>query len=133
MKAIKQSMVWSLLILVLASGCKKYAEGPGLSLRSKEARVVNEWKVDYAFDYRDTMNVTIDYTGETFAFVKGGDFMEKKNGLTNNTGKWEFTADKDSLRVTISTEVDNYLILKLKENEMWLKDKDEEIHLIPAK
>ena len=132
MKAVKQTMVWSVLILALASGCKKYAEGPGLSLRSKEARVSNEWKIEQAYDYRDTMNVTQDYLGETWAFSKDGGFEEKDNGMINHLGKWSFSDNKDSLHVTLSTETDSYIILKLKENEMWLRDKDEELHLVPA-
>jgi hypothetical protein len=132
MKAIKQTLAWSLLILVVATGCKKYEEGPGFSLRSKTARVANDWKIVYANDYRDTLIVTESYIGETWEFAKDGNFIERDNGSVKN-GKWSFISDKDSLQVTEGTNIDTYLILKLKENEMWLKDKDEELHLVPVK
>jgi hypothetical protein len=47
------------------TSCKKYDEGPALSLKSKKARVANEWIIEYAFDIDDNQVVTSDYDGET--------------------------------------------------------------------
>ena len=132
MKTIKQTIAWSVLILVVASGCRKYNEGPGLSLRSKTARVSNEWKVESAYDYKDSVTVTQDYMGETWEFTKDGEFMERDNGTIEKNGTWNFTPEKDSLQVKVITDIDSYYILRLKENEIWLRDKDEELHLVPV-
>ena len=124
-----------LTIILTFATCKKYDEGPGLSLRSEKARVSNEWEIEYAYDFDDNQVVTSDYTGETWEFKKDGEFIERDNGIIDKSGSWEFISDKEAIRVNItgtgsSTEI--YTILKLKEKEMWLRDKDEELQLIPA-
>lgn len=118
--------------LVLLGGCKKYEEGPSLSLKSKKARVANEWKVDYAFDYVDNIDVLQDYVGETWTFEKDGEWTERDFGVIDKSGTWEFVSDKESLLIKkADAKLDYYDILKLKEKEMWLKDQNEELHLVP--
>ncbi|PCJ84228.1 MAG: hypothetical protein COA57_09490 [Flavobacteriales bacterium] len=121
-----------LITPVLFTGCKKYDEGPSLSLRTKKARVANEWKVDFAYDYKDGENTTSDYFGETWEFSKDGEWIERDNGTIDKSGTWEFVSDKESIKITKPFDVDYYDILKLKNKEMWLKDQDEELHLVPA-
>lgn len=66
------------LTVVLLTSCKKYDDGPAFSLRSKNERVAGGGKIDYANDYKNGVNVTTDYTGETREFTKGGVFL---NGI----------------------------------------------------
>lgn len=132
MKTVKQTITWSILILVFVTGCKKYEEGPGFSLRSKKERVANNWKIVYAYDYKDSIDVTQDYVGETWEFTKWGEFTERDNGSIDKTGTWEFANDKERITIKFPLDVDNYDILKLREDEIWLKDTDEELHLVPA-
>lgn len=114
------------------TGCKKYEEGPSLSLRSKKARVANEWRVEYAYDLEDGEINTSDFTGETWEFTKKGEWIEREYGVIEKSGTWEFISDKESIKITKPNNVDYYNILKLKENEMWLRDGDEELHLVPV-
>lgn len=125
-------MMLAIFGLVLLTGCKKYEEGPGLSLRSKKARVANLWKVDYAYDFKDSVIITSDFAGETWEFSKDGNFIERENGTVDKTGSWEFVSDKEQIKIKFSLSTDTYVIVKLKEKEMWLKDAEEELHLIPA-
>lgn len=108
--------------------CKKYEEGPSISLRSKTARVSNQWKVQYAKDLQDGVETTADHAGDIWEFTKNGDFL--KNGTKRGT--WEFSDSKEQIVITNSLgEIDFYTILKLKENEMWIQEPgDEEIHLV---
>lgn len=120
-------------LLLGVAACGKYEEGPGLSLRSKTARVANEWRVVYAIDHVDKVETTTDYSGETWAFTKDSDFMEREDGVLKKTGTWEFMKDKEEIAIMVGTDIDKYTILRLKENEMWLKDHEEEIHLVSVK
>lgn len=108
--------------------CKKYEEGPSVSLRSKTARVSNQWKVDYAKDLQDGTVTTADHAGDVWEFTKDGDFL--KNGTLRGT--WEFSDSKEEIIITGTFgDIDYYKIMKLKENEMWLQEPaDEDIHLI---
>ena len=128
----------SLLILaaLIFSGCKKYEEGPSISLRSKTARVANVWAVEYAIDLEDGEVITADFFEETWGFTKDGEYVEYKNGAIDKIGSWQFVIDKEAIEITkpagITTDVEIYTILKLKEREMWLSDGEEELHLVPA-
>jgi len=131
----KLSLFAAVFVFTLTSmtGCKKYEEGPALSLKSKKGRVANKWKIDYAFDIDDNQVVTSDYTGETWEFAKDGEWIERDNDVIDKSGTWDFISDKESIKITKdNNNIDYYDILKLKSKEMWLKDKDEELHLIPA-
>ncbi|MBN4052068.1 hypothetical protein JYT53_01050 [Cytophagaceae bacterium AH-315-L13] len=131
----KLSLFAAVFVFTLTSmtGCKKYEEGPALSLKSKKGRVANKWKIDYAFDIDDNQVVTSDYTGETWEFAKDGEWIERDNDVIDKSGTWGFISDKESIKITKdNNNIDYYDILKLKSKEMWLKDKDEELHLIPA-
>lgn len=133
MKTIKHFLLTFLFAgLILATACRKYEEGPSFSLRSKTARVSNNWKVGLAHDYRNNVDVTVEYAGETWEFTKDGDFIERNNGSVDNQGTWAFISDKDSIAIKVGLDVDKFAILKLRENEFWLKDKEEELHLIPV-
>ena len=126
----KQTMMMLVGLLLGVVACGKYEEGPGLSLRSKTARVANEWRVEYAIDFVDKVETTTDFKGETWVFTKEGAFMKKDGGVTDKTGTWEFMSDKESIAISIGSDIDKYTILRLKENEMWIKDHEEEIHLV---
>lgn len=125
------SVSFILTLVIFAAACGKYEEGPSLSLRSKKARVANEWKIAYAYDFKDQEETTSDYTGESWEFTKDGMFIERESDIVDDAGTWDFINDKEEITISIGTDIDKYKILRLKENEMWLKDHEEELHLVP--
>jgi len=132
MKTITTAVMCAALLCLFLIGCKKYDEGPGLSFRSKSERVANVWKISYAYDIKDTLIVTGDYTGETWEFNKSGGFTERSNGIIDKTGTWNFISNKEKITVNLPGDTTTFTILMLKEKEMWLKDSQEELHLISA-
>lgn len=61
-----------ILIMLLLGGCKKYEEGPWLSLRSKNARIIGNWQLT---EYSGTTH-QINNQGETTTVVSfDGEYM----------------------------------------------------------
>jgi hypothetical protein len=128
-----------LVILVSITACKKYEEGPAVSLRSKKERVENKWKIAQALD--NGKDVTNDYNQYDLDLTSGGAAtLTAKYAIGAGTfeytteGNWSFVSDKEN----ISFDFDNndadgvYKILMLKEKEMWLRDVDgsPELHFV---
>jgi hypothetical protein len=135
-----------LLPLVLIFSCKKYEDGPALSLLSKKSRVANKWRVDkYYLNGNDmTVNYRSIITKETFQFFKGGSwqYTEASNWIMTipyDHGTWSFANDKEDIEVVSDLSgmpVKTYHILRLKSKEMWLErqvtpDSLVEMHYIP--
>ena len=126
----------ALLFLGVLAGCKKYEEGPALSLRSKNARVANTWKVESytinASDYTSELT-SINYT-ETYD--KDGNYSYSST-FDTGSGKWEFQSDKMEIkRSGVSGQSTESLhILCLKHKKFWYYYMDgsdrHEFHLVP--
>ncbi len=132
MKKITAFTVAALMIGGLTfSSCKKYEEGPSLTVLSKKARIAGIWEVEaYLVDGVDK---TSDYrafiTGETLEFIKEGTYTSTTNTVLGNdtdAGTWELVNDKADLK-TLSNDAgstpDTMAIVKLKSKEMWVKSK----------
>ncbi len=128
----------SILVVVALSftACKKYPDGPMIDFHSKAERVANNWKVGQAFD--EGKDVTYDYTKYELDLTKGGNASltakYKLFGTTydfTTTGTWVFVSNKE--KISFDFDDNNadgvYSILKLKEDEMWLKNSNEKIEL----
>ncbi|MEO8151064.1 MAG: hypothetical protein ABI723_25750 [Bacteroidia bacterium] len=128
------------LIVITLSSCKKYEDGPLISLRSREERVANNWRIEKAMDNGN--DITSDIDNYHVSFTKGGEatLTAKYNflGVTytfSTHGTWSFE-NKDE-KIKVDYEDDNadatYLILRLKEKELWVREEgnDLEIHLVP--
>lgn len=149
MKTIKRTLGLILsmtLIIVLSQGCKKYEEGPSISLRSRAARVANTWKVvKYLKNGEDETEKKYSSTGDkrnyTETFTKDGAYSyiyyndngDAKSGASN----WGFqNKDYEINRSGVSGQSSDILtILKLNEKEFWYYYMDggdkKEFHLIP--
>jgi len=127
---------------MVATSCKKYEEGPALSLRSKKARVVNKWKAEKVTE--NGKDVTADYKDITWEFKDDNKFVITVSGsgglsITLN-GTWEFNNDKTKIITILNGERTESEILRLKEKSLWVKQVETdagvtttiEIHLIPA-
>jgi len=128
-----------LLLLVTVAGCKKYPDGPLVSLRSKKERVANNWKVGQAFENGN--DVTSDYTKYELDLTKGGEASLSAIyvvlGATFEfvtSGNWTLVSDNEKLYFDFDNNDGDatYSILKLEEDDMWLKkDGDSvELHLV---
>ncbi|HEY0029202.1 MAG TPA: hypothetical protein VGC65_00475 [Bacteroidia bacterium] len=140
MKTKQLLFAMAAIILLSVTACKKYPEGPAISLRSKAERVANNWKVSQAME--NGADVTTDYNRYELDLTKDGHaslsakykFLGVDYEYVTN-GNWTFTSSKEK----ISFDFDNnsadgvYEILKLKEEEMWLKEdgKSLELHFVP--
>ena len=111
-------LLFGALMMVTVQSCKKYPDGPALSLRSKTARVANTWKVE---NYKENGN---DYTslvaGYMETYSKDGNYSYSW-GILSGTGKWAFQNDDKEIRITgINNQSSTTLyILKLQEKEFW--------------
>lgn len=136
---ISNIRITSLFVLIAGlstltiTGCKKYEDGPLISLRSREARVANTWKID---NYK--VNGT-DYTslmgGYSETFTKSGGYSYESS-ILNGSGTWKFRNHDEEIALTGTANQDNYtlVILKLEEKEFWYYymdgDDKKEFHLI---
>lgn len=127
---------------ISVASCKKYEDGPAISVLSKKSRISNTWAVEKYM--QDGVDKTSDYrtwiTSESYVIDKSGSYTYTASttiGSSNSSGTWEFINDKEDLK-TLSSATgatpDTMIILRLKNKELWLKTKSgspvEEIHYI---
>ncbi len=141
---IKNLILISAVMLIFTS-CK-YEEGPAVSLRSKEERLCNEWKIDKKLTNGVENTLTEAELQTIVEFKKGGDYSITVPILgvyVVFSGTWEFYDNKEKIITTYEANVlgtnvvqkDTSKILRLMEKELWLEGKDStgivEIHYIP--
>ena len=145
MKAVKVLLSVMLVAVVFSNqSCKKYEDGPAVSLRSKKARVVNEWVVKKIYENgseQDMTGLTLwldfndDWTGRSYVkYSLNGDSESEDEQFD-----WEFNSDKTKVIIDYKDkDIDNdeLVILKLYEDEFWFKETDDkgnewEYHLEP--
>lgn len=122
------------LMLPFIQGCKKYDEGPALSLRARDERVANSWKVEnYKINGSDYTSLVASYT-ETFS--KNGTYSYAWGSL-NGSGRWNFQNDDEEINLigTDNQSSRTLFILKLEEKAFWyyyMDGNDKHVlHLIP--
>lgn len=130
-------LITCVAVSVLAlDSCKKYPDGPTISLRTRTARVANTWKVGSA-----TINgkdVTSSYNNINYSetYTKDGAYSYASS-LGSGSGKWAFeNSDAQIKRNGVSGQSsEDMTILKLKEVEFWYSFTDNgdkyELHLVP--
>ncbi len=140
----KLSILFAAFAVVFLASCGKYEDGPGFSLRSKEARVAGTWTIEKY--YADGVDITADILADgatiTFELTKDGNYTNTSSytvfGQTfseTETGTWALTNNNENLTTTDSQgDASSVRILRLTNSEMWLEDKNlgtnDEIHLI---
>ncbi|MEO8069124.1 MAG: DUF5004 domain-containing protein [Flavobacteriales bacterium] len=133
-------IVLALVLGTTIAGCKKYEDGPAFSLRSREERVANTWRIDRAMSGSDDvtsafsqyeLRLTKDHDASLTATYTlfGTDFS------FTTSGTWSFENKDEDLRLDLedSDADETYQILRLKETELWLREKggDLELQLVP--
>lgn len=121
------------MMMTTVESCKKYPEGPVLSLHSRAERVANTWKVDnYKVNGDDYTSLV---TGYSETFSKEGAYSYSW-GNVHGSGTWAFQNNEAEVRIT---GVDNQssetlVILKLEEKQFWYYYMDgndkKEFHMI---
>lgn len=138
MRSIKYLVPVGALLLLVLTGCKKYDEGPAISLKSKKARVANTWIIDKAYskgvdvtkDYDEfILKTTVDGDATLAALYSIGAFSFEYE--TNGT--WQFENNKENIAFDYKNDAADktYQILKLEIDNMWLREKggEDELHL----
>lgn len=108
------------VVIACTFSCKKYEEGPALSLRTKKARVANEWKYDQVIEPNGT-NVTASYANNSIEFTKDGEYIATFGSSSAQTGTWQFAGDKEDIVLTPNDNSDATLItiVRLKNKQFW--------------
>lgn len=132
---IKHFLPIILILGVTLVGCKKYEEGPGLSFRSKLARVSNTWEVEsYTINGMDNTS-TLKNLNYTETYEKDGSFSYNSSA-GGGSGKWEFQVNEEQIKRsgTSGQSTETLYILRLKKKEFWYYYLDgsdrHEFHLI---
>lgn len=99
MRKVKLLFVALIVASMAFSGCKKYEEGPSLSLRSKTTRISGEWKI--VKQQYNGVDVDIDNIEKSFTYEykKEGEFYRSSTLYPNLKieGTWEFNSEKTRL------------------------------------
>ncbi len=132
MKKIALLSVAALMIGgICLTSCKKYEEGPALTLLTKKMRVAGTWEVESYWE--NGVDKTSDYrqgvTSETYVYEKDGTYSISVTtiiGTINDAGTWEFITDKEEIKTLSNqsgSDPDTSVIVRLKNKEFWMKDK----------
>lgn len=129
---MKKIALLAVLLTTIVS-CKKYPEGPSFSLISRSERLANTWKIAKVLE--DGVDKTSDYQSAFKDYAatvdKAGTYSlsYKILGLLSysENGNWSFNDDQSM--VTFDPTSNNnsnwdVKILKLKEDELWFLDED---------
>lgn len=107
------------------TSCSKYEEGSKFTLLTKKARVVGDWTIE-STESNGTVTPTASGVTSKMSFEKDGTSTSTYTWgsiTSTSTGKWDFNADKDYIKLTDSQgTVTSLLIVELKSKEMKLKD-----------
>lgn len=117
------------LLAICTSSCKKYPEGPGISLRSKTKRLVNKWTIE------EGSTIHLNFGPEIFSyeFENDGAFIYEVELDTASTqsieGTWEFSSDKSQVithlpefgwrQLVFNATSDTLTIERLKKTQLW--------------
>lgn len=121
------------ILLFLSPSCKKYEEGPSLSLRSKKARLENKWMYEKILVNKIEKPLDSDDQKFRLSFEKEGLAVKEianASGPASFVGDWYWQDDKEKLKTIFDYtyfgnpvhEVTEYEILRLKNKELWLKE-----------
>lgn len=129
MKKIIQFAIVLFLVAFGTLSCKKYEDGPMLSLRSKKERISNVWIIESAT--RNGVDTTNDYKDYILTLTKsGGATLQLKvdffgtDVFLQTDGTWSLEELNNNLRLDFdNNDFDRYYkITKLKEQEMGLRE-----------
>jgi len=144
MKRIASVLFFAFVILISISSCRKYEEGPNVSLRTKKARITNNWKYESALVNGVEVSLDPYYAKQKHYFYRDGKYIQTIiDPITlearNLQGNWTLYDNDKKIAITVKVSPANldstmdYNILKLFEKQMWLRttDNSREYHFAP--
>jgi len=128
MRKFKLLFVVAIIASLAFSSCKKYEEGPSLTLRSRTSRLTGEWKITKELENGSAQ--TFD-ANERVKIEKGGAYTYSSTILgqvISMTGTWELTSNDEKLKISFtsggSTSSKEYTIMRLSNSELFLEQQD---------
>jgi len=123
MKKTKNYLFLSIAVIIslAISSCGKYEDGPGFSLLSKTARMTNKWELKSVDGEVEAGLVVLD-------LKKDGSMSINEDGYIID-GSWEFSSDKEDLRLSIFGDEVDLKIRRLTNKELWLENELEDNEL----
>lgn len=121
----------TLLIAVVflpLAGCKKYSNGPGFSLVSRQERVENTWIVATATENGE--DVSSSYDQYTITLTSDGDaalvadyYYFGVHYAVTTDGTWSFENNEENIRFDYEDDGEDaeYQILRLTGDQFWLR------------
>ncbi len=123
MKYTKNYLFLSIAVIIslAITSCGKYEDGPGFSLLSKTARMTNTWELKSVDGEVEAGLVVLD-------LKKDGSMSINEDGYIID-GSWEFSYDKEDLRLSIFGDEVDLKIRRLTNKELWLENELEDNEL----
>jgi hypothetical protein len=116
--------------ILVSGGCKKYPDGPLLSLRSKKARLAGEWQLDKVIrNGQDTTAYFKAYLGSNYMLTIKKHGVYYVSGNFPGDGNWRLDDKKEMIYFAPTGGVgkeEGYEIRRLKSKELWLRNTDEQ-------
>lgn len=123
-------LIIAIISMVILSECKKYDDGPRVSLLTKKSRLANAWKYEKVTKQNGT-DITSAFATDFIEFKKDGNVIETY-GNDLYPGTWLFGNNKEEIALNIPSDTRTVSILRLKNKELWFTDQyHTEFHLIP--
>ena len=124
MKKLISGIAALVMIALAFASCKRYDDGPSLTLASKKSRISNDWVLDkyYAGDQDITTMATVQsvWSGTVWSIEKNGKYSV--SGGWVDTGTWSFTSKKGDVTFASSSgTTTDYVILKLESKSLWME------------
>ncbi|MCK9480292.1 MAG: lipocalin family protein [Bacteroidia bacterium] len=117
-----------MFVAVNFTSCKKYEEGPSMSLRSKKARLAGEWKLDKViYNGKDITSEFLQLMGTVELNIEKDGTAEMFYGTQRDESTWEFNSGKDKVIFTDTRdkETTTLTILRLTNSEFFAEEVDD--------
>jgi hypothetical protein len=128
MKSKFFTLAMAALLALSVQSCGKYEEGPGLSLRSKKARVAGTWKQSKLIYNGQDIPLDADDKDDEMILDKDGGVEMVDPGNSTEKGTWSFGSDKETIKFVYgsgsSTSTTEFTIIRLANKEMILELSD---------
>lgn len=127
---MKKFIIISACFLISFNSCKKYEEGPLLSLYSKKKRLTGQW-IFISVSYNE-IDSTSNYFQSVVIFNETGTLIygdQKENDIIAIAGKWELVEKKEKLRLSLDSSLHpfyegDWTIKRFNYYDLWIEITD---------